>query len=207
MYNLLNLYNLKYNKDEPQICIDEKSKQLLGDIKKPITTSKGSKLQDYEYKRNGTKNLFVAIEPKAGYRNIKVTNRRNKTDFAHYIKELINLPRYKNKKKIHLILDNLNTHFKKSFYDTFNKKEAEEVLSRIEFHYTPKHASWLNQAEIEIGSIEKICFGKRRIPSTEKLITELKAFEKDRNHRKVKINWQFTKEKADEKMGKYYVPT
>lgn len=87
MYNLLNLYNLKYHKKEPQICVDEKSKQLLGDIKKLITTSKGSKLQDYEYKRNGTKNLFVAIEPKAGYRNIKVTDSRTKTDFANYIEE------------------------------------------------------------------------------------------------------------------------
>ncbi len=203
MYNLLDLYESEYNPQYPVICVDEKSKQLLEDVRKPIAMKPGSPQKyDGEYKRMGTQNIFVAIEPLAGIRYIKVTDQRKKADFAHYIKELVYL--YPKAKKIQLVTDNLNTHFESSFYETFTEKEAKNILSKIEFHYTPKHGSWLNMAEIEINIMTKECL-ERRIGQKEILKREIAAWTKQRNKERKKINWTFTKKKADEKLSKYYV--
>ncbi len=158
---------------------------------------------DYEYIRNGTANIFVAVEFKAGKRVTQVTKQRTKIDFVHFVKMLVD-KEYPNA-KIRLVTDNLNTHNEKSFYETFSKEEAERILSWIEFHYTPKHASWLNAAEIEINVMDIECTD-RRIDRREKLGREVKAWTKRRNDRRKKINWRFTREKADKKLSKYYVP-
>lgn len=200
MYNILELYSRPYNPVEPVVGTDEKSKQLLENIRK-ILFGKVRKT-DYEYKRCGTRNIFLAVEPLAGRRFVQVTTHRKKGDFAHYIRMLVDII-YKDAKKIHLVLDNLNTHFKKSFIETFGEAEAARILEKIEFHYTPKHASWLNVAEIEIGIMDKQCLS-RRIPTEEKMIKELEIWQKKRNEAKSKIIWKFSKQEADEKLSKHY---
>ena len=169
MYDIAELYGRPYNPLEPVVGTDEKSKQLLENIHQELFGK--IKKTDYEYKRNGTRNIFVAVEPLAGRRFVQVTKHRKKADFANYIKILVD-DIYKDATKIHLVLDNLNTHFKKSFIETFGDEEARRILDKIEFHYTPKHASWLNVAEIEIGIMDKQCLN-RRIPTEEKMTNEL----------------------------------
>jgi len=157
MYRLLNLYNKAFNPAIPVVCFDEKSKQLLEDSRQPIPMKPGRvKKYDYEYRRKGTCNIFVAVEPKAGKHFIKVTDQRTRQDFAKFIKWLVDV-KYKSAKKIKLVLDNLNTHFEKSFYETFSENECCRLLKKIEFIYTPKLASWLNMAEIEINLLEIEC--------------------------------------------------
>lgn len=203
MYDILELYALPYNSEEPVVCVDEKSKQLIEETRESISGKKGkTKKIDYEYKRNGTRNIFVAVEPKKGKRHVKVTKRRTKSDFAYFIKDIV-MRKYKSARKVHIVLDNLNTHFESSFYETFAKEEADEILARIKFHYTPKHASWLNMAEIEIGAMDKQCLNQR-IPTEKKMKSELKAWQKRRNKKKATIDWKFTKQDADEKLGDHY---
>ena len=204
MYKLLDLYNLPYNPLRPVVCMDEKSKQLISDTRQPIKMSEG-KVQkvDYEYKRNGTRNIFVAVEPKAGKHYLKVTRTRTKADFAIFIKGLVN-GIYSQAEKIIVVLDNLNTHFVKSFYETFSKQEADKLLKRVKFCYTPKHASWLNMAEIEISMLEEECIG-RRIGAENLLIDEINEWVKQVNQEKRKINWQYTKRDAYKKLSKHYV--
>lgn len=196
MKNVLDLYEKPYNPNEPVVCFDEKSKQLIESARESKPTKVGSpKRTDYEYERNGTRNIFMAVEPKAGFRKTKATSHRKCPDFTKFIKELINLNRYQNTEKIHIVLDNLNTHFEKSFYKTFSKEEAKRISDRIEFHYTPKHASWLNMAEIEIGIMDRQCIGKR-ISDKKLLIENISIWRKDRNKQRIKINWKFTKQEA-----------
>ena len=196
MENVLDLYEKPYNPDEPVICFDEKSKQLIESARESKPTKAGSpKRTDYEYERNGTRNIFMAVEPRAGFRKTKVTKYRKCPDFAKFIKELVNLNRYQNTEKIHIVLDNLNTHFEKSFYKTFSKTEAEIILDKLKFHYTPKHASWLNMAEIEIGIMSGQCIGKR-IPDKKSLVENISIWRKDRNRQQNEINWKFTKQEA-----------
>lgn len=207
MYDLLDLYAEEYDPKRPVICTDEKSKQLLQSKKDPIPMRKGQdERYDYEYKRNGTRNIFVAVEPKAGWRKAAPTRHRKKPDFARFVRDLVNNPRYRDVDKIRLVLDNLNTHFAASLYETFPKKEAKRILSKIEFHYTPTHASWLNMAEIELNIMDRECLGGRRIPDEAALTRELKAWQKRRNKAKRTIEWKFTRQEADRKLGKHYVP-
>ena len=204
MYDLLNLYQMPYDPLNPVICVDEKPKQLLEDSKTPIPMKKGySKKVDYEYVRHGSINIFVGVDFKGGKRCIKVTKRRTKQDFAKFIKHLVNVT-FKNANTLHIVLDNLNTHFINSFYETFNKEEAEVILSKIVFHYTPVHASWLNVAEIEINVMDMECTG-RRIQSKKMLVNEIGEWRKERNQQKKKIDWSFTRNDADRKLSKYYV--
>lgn len=204
MYNLLDLYHLPYNQKYPVICVDEKSKQLLLNTRHPIKMSAGRVQKiDYEYKRNGTKNIFVAVEPKAGKHIVKVTKRRTKQDFAKFIEELLENT-YSQAEKVKVVLDNLNTHFPRSFYETFSKEKADRLLERIEFNYTPKHASWLNMAEIEISMLEQECIG-RRIGNETQLIDEINAWTSQVNQEKRKINWKYTKREAYKKLSKHYV--
>ena len=205
MYRLLDLYKQAYKRDYPVVCIDEKSKQLIEETRTSIPMKPGSPLKyDYEYKRNGTRNIFVAVEPKAGKRIIEVTKSRTKSDFANIIKRLVGKT-YKGAKKVRLVLDNLNTHFEKSFYETFPKSEADELLRRITFYYTPKHASWLNMAEIEINVMDRECLGEKT--GSELLLKQhLKSWTKERNRYKKKIIWKFTRQDADRKLSKHYAP-
>lgn len=204
MYAVLDLYQRPYNPDEPVVCVDEKSKQLLSDTRVPIACKPGaSGKQDYEYERHGTRNLFVAVEPLAGWRQVEVTRHRKKPDFVHFIRQLLQ-GRYRLAQKVHIVLDNLNTHFAKGFVEVLGEKRAAKLLSRIEFHYTPAHGSWLNMAEIEIGILDKQCLD-RRLPTEEKMVSEVKAWKRKRNRQRKTIDWTFTKEKADKKLKKYYI--
>ena len=203
MYDLLGLYEESYNPQKPIIGLDEKPKQLIEDSRTPIQIKPGKiAKQDYEYIRRGKANIFMAVEPKGGKRVTQVTNQRTKKDFAFFVKELIR--KYPKAKIIRLIVDNLNTHNTSSFYETFRKDDAVKIAKKIEFHYTPAHASWLNVAEIEIGVMDTECTG-RRIKSKEMLAQEVEAWTKRRNKQRKKINWAFTKQKADKKLEKYYV--
>ncbi len=157
---------------------------------------------DYEYARNGTANIFVAVEFKAGKRVTQVTERRAMTDFALFVKMLVD--EYPDVEVIRLVTDNLSTHKEKAFYETFSRDEAERITDRVEFHYTPKHGSWLNAAEIEIGVMDTECTD-RRIGDVENLTHEVAAWTRRRNTHKKKINWRFTRERADEKLSQYYV--
>jgi hypothetical protein len=205
MYCLLELYKEQYDPCHPLVCMDEKSKQLLKDNRKPITAKPG-KLEkyDYEYKRNGTCNIFVAVEPKGGIRCIKVTDTRTKKDFAEFIEELLVEWYFSKADYIQLVLDNLNTHFEGSLFETFGKRKAKRLLKRIRFIYTPKHASWLNMAEIEINIMDRQCTGGR-VESKEKLESDVKIWSKERNDNKRNIEWKFTRQDADRKLSKHYV--
>src|SRR5207253_2463466 len=204
MYDLLGLYAKAYDSAEPVICLDEKSKQLLQQTRRPLPAVPGQMAkEDYEYKRAGTRNLFVAVEPKAGHREVEVTRRRTKADFVAFV-QFLALEVYGQARKIHLVLDNLNTHFRGSFEEVMGVEAATSFLSRLEFHYTPKHASWLNMAEIEIGILDRQCIG-RRLHDEEKLSAEVLAWEQRRNQEQRRIEWKFTQQDADRKLSRHYV--
>ena len=204
MYRLLALYNKPYDPSYPVVCFDEKSKQLLEDSRTPIPMKPGSLMKyDYEYRRHGTCNIFVAVEPKAGKHHIKVTDTRTRTDFARFMKWLI-VTKYRKAKRIMMVLDNLNTHFAQSFYETFPIDECERFLKRIKFVYTPKHASWLNMAEIEINLLDHECLG-RNIGNRVYLENQVAVWANQNNLDQRRIFWSFTKYKADKKLSKYYV--
>jgi len=204
MYNILALYKEPYDPRKPLIGLDEKLKQLIAEVRKAIPMKPGKpERYDYEYVRKGTANIFVAIEPKAGRRIIQVTRRRTKKDFAMFVKKLID-EYHPNADVVRLIVDNLNTHNESAFRETFDDDEAERLLNKIEFHYTPKHASWLNVAEIEISAMDVECIG-RRIGDRKTLTKEVRAWAKRRNKDKKNIDWRFTKKDADKKLSKYYV--
>lgn len=202
MEHLLDLYALPYNKDEPVVCIDEKSKQLLQNTRETLPMkSHVSRRVDYEYKRNGTRNIFCAVEPKGGHRKIAVTARRTKQDFARFVRELLDTD-YANASTVHIVCDNLNTHFPPSFYETFEKEEADRLLKRIKFHYTPTHASWLDMAEIELSILSRMAI-KCRVPTEKNLILRTQRFQDARNKKHSIINWKFTKADA-RRVFKYY---
>jgi hypothetical protein len=203
MYDLLDLYAEEYNPKRPVICLDEKPKQLINDKRSPIPMEKGKfGRYDYEYERNGKANIFVAVDFKGGKRDIKVTDRRTKKDFAFYIKHLIDNV-FPDVEILRIVLDNLNIHSEKSIRENFDESEANKILDKIEFHLTPKHASWLNIAEIEINVMDIECTG-RRIGNKEILVKETSAWCNQRNETNSKIKWKFTKKDADKKLSKYY---
>jgi hypothetical protein len=204
MYELCDLYARAYNPQEPVVGVDEKSKQLLATPRGALAAHPGQTAkEDYEYERRGTCNLFVAVEPKGKHREVAVTERRTKADFVHFICHLLNTV-YAGVIVLHLVVDNLNTHFASAFQEILGAEAAAAVLARIQFHYTPKHASWLNVAEIEIGVMEKQCTG-RRIADRESLASEVAAWQHRRNVEEHGINWEFTREDADQKLGRHYV--
>jgi len=204
MYDLLALYAKAYQAKEPVVCVDEKSKQLLEQTRQPLVGKAGSVAkEDYEYKRAGTRNLFVAVEPKGCHREVEVTARRTKCDFVKFIVRLVETV-YAKAQKIHLVLDNLNTHFRGSFVEVLGPKKAELLLKRVEFHYSPKHASWLNMAEIEIGILERQCTD-RRMSNEVMLQAEVAAWQNRRNEARAGIQWKFTRQDADQKLARHYV--
>jgi hypothetical protein len=205
MEHILALYQKPYDPRRPLVCFDEKSFQLLAHITQPLRLKPGQAArQDYEYKREGTRNLFVFVEPKAGARQVLVTKRRTKQDFAFAMRYLVDVV-YPEAECIDVVMDNLNTHHYHSLVEFFGKQEADRIMARLEFHYTPEHASWLNMAEIELSILSKQCLA-RGIPSEWMLITEIVAWEESRNAKKAKIRWNFTVAEA-RKVFKEHYPT
>ncbi len=204
MYALLALYARPFRSREPVVCVDEKSKQLLRDMRAPLPLQPGVPAKhDYEYARAGTCNLFVAVEPKGGRRTVAVTAHRGKIDFVAFVTHLLEQV-YPNARHIHLVLDNLNTHFRVCFEDVLGVNAARHLLRRIIFHYTPKHASWLNMAEIEIGILDRQCLD-RRLQTRPLLAAEVAAWAQRRNAERRSIAWTFTRQDADRKMSRHYV--
>lgn len=198
MFDVLKVYARPYDPQRPVVCIDEKSKQLLGNTRMPIRVKPGKATRiDYEYKRNGTCNLFVAVEPKGKKRIVRVTRHRKKKDYASFIKYLVEHV-YKKVKKLVLVEDNLNTHNKQTLIEVLGEKVGKCIARKIEWHFTPKHASWLDQAEIEIHSLEIQCLN-RRILTFHNMQSEIAACVKKRNEDQCSINWQFDRVRAKEK--------
>ena len=198
-YALLELYARPMSKAEPVICVDEKSLQLINHSRKPLPmAARNPTKQDYEYVRNATTNLFVAVEPKGGKRIVSVTERRGKIDFVAFIDGLLTGA------SSSLDARNLNTHFTKCFDDVLGARAAKKLLHRVQFHYTPKHASWRNMAEIEIGVLSRQCLD-RRIASRELLQSEVDAWQQARNAEQRTIEWNFTRQDADRKLGHHYI--
>ncbi len=204
MYDLLDLYARPFQAREPVVCLDEKSKQLLRDTREPLPVKHGAPAKhDYEYARAGTCNLFVAVEPKGGRRTVAITDHRAKTDFVSFVQHLLEHV-YASARRIHLVMDNLNTHFRKCFEEVLGVRKSRALLRRVVFHYTPKHASWLNMAEIEIGILDRQCLD-RRLPDRATIAAEVAAWQARRNTEHRCIEWSFTRQDADLKMGLHYV--
>lgn len=203
MEAILALYQQAYSPQRPLVCFDEKSVQLLAQVRapRPVRPDKARR-EDHEYKRNGTRNLFLFVEPKAGKRHVLVTQRRTKRDFACAMRYLVD-ELYPDAEQIDLVLDNLNTHHYHSLVEFFGKAEADRIMSRLRFHSTPPHGSWLNMAEIELSILSRQCLG-RRIPSEFTLNMELLAWEKRSNAMGRKINWSFTVDDARRVFAEHY---
>lgn len=198
MIDVLEVYERPCDSRFPVVCFDEKTKQLLDDVKDSIQVKPGKiKKVDCNYRRKGIVNLFVATEPKGKTRYVTVTKHRKKVDFAKEIEKLT-MKKYKEAEKLVLITDNLNIHSKKAILETLGEEKGKKVTDRIEWHYTPRHASWLNMAEIEINVLSNQCL-KRKISSFQKMQRQVAIWKNDRNKKKVGINWQFTREKAEKK--------
>lgn len=202
MEQVLDTYEQPYDCRRPVICFDERPCQLLGDVLMPIPMKPGRvERQDYHYERHGTCAVLMAVEPLAGHRIVKVTKQKTKKDYAEFMKDLSN--HYPHADKIVLVQDNLNTHNPSSFYEVFDASEAFALSERFEMVYTPKKASWLNMAEIELSALSKQCLD-RRIAEMNTLAREVMAWSAKRNRLQTKIIWHFTKSKAREKLGKAY---
>lgn len=203
MEDVLELYKLPYDPKRPLVCLDETSKQQLIEVRDPIPIEPGSpERYDTEYERNGVSNLFMIFEPLAGWRHVEVTDRRTAIDWAHQVRALVD-GRYKDADTIVLVEDNLNTHTPASFYKAFEPEEARRIIDKLEFHYTPKHGSWLDMAEIELSILSRQCLN-HRIPDQEALRREVRAWEGSRNECKATMDWQFTTEDARIKLKRLY---
>ena len=202
MEQILWLYGQDYDPKYPVICFDERPCFLIGDRVEPIAMQKGDvKKEHYSYHKNGSCVLLLAIEPLTGKRFGKVYKQRRKIEYASFMEELAQL--YSGAEKIKLVQDNLNTHHKSSFYENFTAEKAFEMSQIFDFYFTPKSASWLNMVEIEFSALSKQCFDQR-IPTQEELETKVLAIIEERNKKKIKINWQFSIEKARSKMTNQY---
>lgn len=204
MYELLDLYARPWRADEPVICIDEKSKQLLRASRPGLPMAPGMPARfDYEYVRSGTCNIFVAVEPRGGRRIAQVTAHRGKAEFVRFAQRLIE-GAYRSARRIHLVVDNLSTHFRRCFVEMLGADAARRLLRRVVFHYTPKHASWLNMAEIEIAALSRQCLN-HRIGDPKVMRREVAAWQRRRNAERRTIQWTFTRQDADRKLGRHYV--
>ena len=207
MEEVLNVYHRPPDPERPLVCFDEASKQLVDHVKVPIepTAEHPQKIIDYEYIRKGTANIFMLYAPLEGRREALVTDQRTTIDYAHAIRHLIDVM-YPDAKKIVLVQDNLNTHKPASLYAAFPPEEARRLIDKLEIHYTPKHGSWLNMAEIELGVLGRQCLD-RRIPDRQKLACEVAAWQRRRNESHAKVNWQFTTADARVKLKRLYPTT
>jgi DDE superfamily endonuclease len=203
MEDVLAVYTRPRDPDCPPVCLDESSKQLLAETRVPIPMKAGRPARfDCEYERNGTANLFMMFAPLEGWRHVKVTDRHTAVDYAHVLKDLADV-HFANAMTIVLVQDNLNIHAKASLYEAFPAAEARRLVERFEWHYTPKHGSWLDLAESELGILSSQCLD-RRIPNKQTLVEEIAAWEQHRNANHTKANWQFTTSKARVKLKHLY---
>ena len=203
MESVLEVYQRNYHDDFPVVCLDEAMKQLVKETIEPVAAKPGQPQRvDYKYERNGTANLFMLCEPMTGWRHVKVTPQRTAIDYAHLLKDLVDL-HYRDVLLITVVQDNLNTHSPASLYKAFEPQEARRILNRIEFCYTPKHGSWLNMAEIELSVLARQCLD-RRIADFERLTAEVAAWQEARNQEQTWIDWRFTTEDARIKLKRLY---
>ena len=203
MEDVLELYEEPATPKRPKVCFDETPKQLIAETHQPLPGHPGQpERYDYEYRRNGTCNLFLFLEPDLGWRHVAVTDQRTKLDFAHQMKWLAQ-KRFPEAEVIRVILDNLNTHRPAALYEAFAPEEARRILRRLEFHYTPKHGSWLNMAEVELSVFDRLCWD-RRIGQQETLVRETSALENTRNSARATVSWQFTNRDARVKLHRLY---
>jgi hypothetical protein len=203
MEDVLELYAEPYDAKRPKVNFDESSKQLIAETRQPLSTRPGQPERfDYEYERGGTRNLFLFVEPQAGCRHINVTAQRTMIDFAHQMKWLVDVA-YPEAEVIRVVMDNLNTHKAASLYEAFAPEEARRIIKKLEFHYTPKHGSWLNMAEIELSVLQRQCLA-RRIPDEATLKREIAAWEVQRNKEQATIDWRFSVTDAREKLKRLY---
>ncbi len=203
MEDVLEVYHRPYDEKRPLVCLDEASKQLIGETVQPLPAEPGQPERfDYEYVRNGTANLFMLSEPLLGRRSVHVTERRTAKDFAEVLRWLAE-ELHAEAEKIVLVMDNLNTHKLASLYEAFPPEQARRIAERLEIHHTPKHGSWLNMAEIELSVLSRQCLDQR-LESQEKLRQEVKALESERNEQQVEIKWQFTTADARIKLHRLY---
>lgn len=203
MEDVLEVYHRPHDPDYPVVCLDETSKQLIRETRVPIPAKPGRPARrDYEYERNGTANLFMVFAPLEGWRHVEITDRRTAIDYAHVLKDLSD-KLAPDAKKIILVQDNLNTHKPASLYEAFPAAEARRLVERFEWHFTPKHGSWLDMAETELSVLTVQCLD-RRIPDKQKLIDEVAAWQASRNQSHAKTNWQFTTADARIKLKRLY---
>ena len=203
MEDVLEVYHRPYNLRFPVICMDEASKQLVGEVRAPLPLRPGAPLRyDAEYERLGTCNIFMFCEPLGGRRHVRVTERRTRVDWAFALRDLLD-EQYRAAERIVLVMDNLNTHSPASFYEAFPAPEARRLTERLEIHHTPKHGSWLNIAECELSVLGRQCLA-RRIDNGQRLAEEAAAWERDRNQRAAQVNWQFTTDDARVKLRRLY---
>ena len=203
MEDVLDLYAEPYNLRRPKVNFDETSKQLIAETRRALPARPGqSQRYDYEYERNGTRNLFLFTEPQAGWRHVNVTEHRTMIDFAYQMRWLVD-EAYPEAEVIRVVLDNLNTHKAASLYEAFAPEEARRIIKKLEFHYTPKHGSWLNMAEIELSVLQRQCLD-RRIPDEAALNYEIAAWEEERNERQATIDWRFSVTTARAKLKRLY---
>ena len=203
MEDVLELYEEPYDARRPVVCFDERPVQLVAETRTPIEPGPGRcERFDYEYRRCGTANLFLVIQPLRGWRKVTVTEQRTNADFAQQMKDLVDR-HFPRAHKIRVVLDNLNSHTGAALYQTFKPEEARRILRKLEFHYTPKHGSWLNMAEIEFSVMSRQCLAGR-IPSRDKLRSALSPWEKRRNREHATVNWRFTLTKARTKLQRLY---
>jgi transposase len=206
MEDILDLYAELYDPKQPLVCFDEQSIQLIAETRRSLAVKPGKPERiDYEYKRNGTRNLFMFFQPLAGWRRVKVTQRRTKIDFSHCMRDLTD-EFFPQAVVIRVVQDNLNTHTPASLYESFEPAEAKRILNRLEFHYTPKHSSWLNMAEIELSVLSGQCLDQR-IPDEDTLHHAVAAWQELRNAQHATVNWQFTTENARTKLKRLYPDT
>lgn len=202
MEMVLDIYKRPYDSRRPVVCMDESPKQLIAETKTPVPVAPGQPARnDYEYKRCGVCNIFMACEPLAGKRMVKITERKTKKDWATFLEDIAD--HYQQAEKITLVMDNLNTHTPGSFYEVFYPEKAKDLWNRFEFVFTPKHGSWLNMAEIELNVLTGQCLG-RRIDTIEEVKREVSAWQKHRNNKEAKVNWQFSAEDARIKLHRLY---
>lgn len=203
MEDVLEAYTRPYDPQRPLVCMDETSKQLIGETRLPLPVRGGRPQRyDYEYTRHGVSNLFILFEPLAGRRQVKVTDRRTSRDWAELMRELVD-EHYPEAEIITLVLDNLNTHTTASLYETFAPEEARRIARRLELHHTPKHGSWLNMAEIEWSVLTRECL-KRRLPDVASVQHQVRAWQSDRNDRKASVNWLFSSQDARTRLSRLY---
>lgn len=202
MEDLLDLYAEPYDPVRPVICFDESPKQLIGEVREPIPPQPGAPArQDTEYKRNGVRNLMMICEPKRGWRDVLIMQRRTKIDFAHAMRHIVEC--YPDAEVIRVVLDNLNTHKTASLYEAFAPEEARAIARKLEFHYTPKHGSWLNIAELELAVLSNMCLSQR-IADEETLRREVEANVRERNAKAIPIKWKFSTQDARRKLARLY---